>query len=295
MALKLPTEQVELRDFLSNTKVYIKRDDQIHPFISGNKFRKLIGNLKFYYSNNFSEIVTVGSAHSNYIHAISFVAFQLKIPMKVFVYGHYGTKATHVLNDLIEWDIHWERIERNEVAHLDKRFINSSTFFIPEGANSNLADFGINQVLNEIDSDFCSTGLLIACGTGASINSVLRLRGQLKVLSISPVKTMKEFINNERLIWLNESLTIPFAGYSDELIEFIEWFYKCYNILLDPIYTSRLLFEFQINNSKLLDFEKIVFIHSGGIQAWRDYRDRYPKVENRLGDILNVELQKFNP
>ena len=47
----------------------IKRDDLIHPQISGNKWRKLKFNLQAMQQQKKSELLTFGGAFSNHIHA----------------------------------------------------------------------------------------------------------------------------------------------------------------------------------------------------------------------------------
>ena len=49
--------------------LFIKREDQLHPFISGNKYRKLKYNLQEAQNQNKDAIVTFGGAFSNHIAA----------------------------------------------------------------------------------------------------------------------------------------------------------------------------------------------------------------------------------
>ena len=64
-------EPIDLSYWGVKQKVYVKRDDQIHNIVSGNKWRKLKYNLAHYNSNNFKGVVTFGGAHSNHILAAS--------------------------------------------------------------------------------------------------------------------------------------------------------------------------------------------------------------------------------
>lgn len=50
-------------------KLYIKRDDLIHPFVSGNKWRKLKYNLLEAEKMGFETLLTFGGAYSNHIAA----------------------------------------------------------------------------------------------------------------------------------------------------------------------------------------------------------------------------------
>ena len=52
-------------------KVFIKRDDLIHPIISGNKWRKLKYLLREAQAQNKTHLVTFGGAYSNHIMAVA--------------------------------------------------------------------------------------------------------------------------------------------------------------------------------------------------------------------------------
>ncbi|MBU7571523.1 MAG: 1-aminocyclopropane-1-carboxylate deaminase/D-cysteine desulfhydrase, partial [Flavobacterium sp.] len=52
--------------------VFIKREDLIHPFVSGNKYRKLKYNLLKAKEDGYSVLLTFGGAFSNHIAAVAF-------------------------------------------------------------------------------------------------------------------------------------------------------------------------------------------------------------------------------
>ena len=53
----------------NNCQLFIKREDEIHPLVSGNKFRKLKYNLKVAKQNKTKTLLTFGGAFSNHILA----------------------------------------------------------------------------------------------------------------------------------------------------------------------------------------------------------------------------------
>src|SRR5580704_5085003 len=55
-------------------EVFIKRDDLIHPIISGNKWRKLKYLLKQAQTENRTHLVTFGGAYSNHLLATAATA-----------------------------------------------------------------------------------------------------------------------------------------------------------------------------------------------------------------------------
>src|SRR2546428_13997078 len=71
-SFQLPSPLEELRDeVLKSCKVrlYLKRDDRIHPELPGNKWRKLERNLQAARDLGFQSILTFGGAYSNHIRA----------------------------------------------------------------------------------------------------------------------------------------------------------------------------------------------------------------------------------
>ena len=52
-------------------KLYLKREDKIHPFVSGNKYRKLKYNLIEAENKGLKTLLTFGGAYSNHIAAVA--------------------------------------------------------------------------------------------------------------------------------------------------------------------------------------------------------------------------------
>ena len=58
-------------EFPNGIELYIKREDLLHPIISGNKFRKLKYNLLEAKRLGFKKLLTFGGAFSNHIVAVA--------------------------------------------------------------------------------------------------------------------------------------------------------------------------------------------------------------------------------
>src|ERR1700742_4737080 len=70
-----PVQQINDQLFAERgLKLYIKRDDLIHPIISGNKWRKLKYLLKKAEAENKNHLVTFGGAYSNHLLATAAAA-----------------------------------------------------------------------------------------------------------------------------------------------------------------------------------------------------------------------------
>ena len=59
-------------DFPNDIQLTIKREDLLHPFVSGNKFRKLKYNLLEAKAQKQHTLLTFGGAFSNHIAAVAF-------------------------------------------------------------------------------------------------------------------------------------------------------------------------------------------------------------------------------
>src|SRR5271155_3400148 len=83
-----PVHQISNRLFDErNLKVFIKRDDLIHPIISGNKWRKLKYLLKKAQADNKTHLVTFGGAYSNHLLATAAAAAKFGFRSTGFVRG----------------------------------------------------------------------------------------------------------------------------------------------------------------------------------------------------------------
>ena len=53
-------------------ELWMKRDDLLHPIISGNKWRKLKYGLDHALSSGADTIISMGGAYSNHLHALAY-------------------------------------------------------------------------------------------------------------------------------------------------------------------------------------------------------------------------------
>ena len=75
-----PTEILDLSSFGIQNEIYVKRDDLIHPIVSGNKWRKLKENFSFFNSSKFEGMISLGGAYSSHILSLSYICFKKDIP-----------------------------------------------------------------------------------------------------------------------------------------------------------------------------------------------------------------------
>ncbi len=264
--------------------LYIKREDLIHPFVSGNKFRKLKYNLLEAKTQNKDTLLTFGGAFSNHIAAVAYAGKDKGFKTIGIIRGDElrdKISENPTLQFAENCGMQFEFVSREEYRlksenhFLEKLKMKFGDFYlIPEGGTNELAIKGCEEILTENDADFD----FICCAVGTSgtisgiINSVL---DHQKVLGFPSLKgdflqdEIRNFVETQN--W--ELITgYHFGGYgkvSEELIAFINQFYAETKIPLDPIYTGKMVFGVidLISENYFPANSKILLIHTGGIQG----------------------------
>jgi 1-aminocyclopropane-1-carboxylate deaminase len=166
-------------------------------------------------------------------------------------------------------------------------------YLIPEGGTNILAVKGCEEILTEEDKQFnyiCS-----ALGTGGTISGLINSLGkQQKVIGFPALKGnfLSEEIKKYTIKRKNWSLQKEYhfggyAKYNEELIRFINEFKMDTNVLLDPIYTGKMVFGIidLIKKDKFAEGTKILAIHTGGIQGIEGINK---KLMSEQQQIINV-------
>ena len=300
-----PIQEIK-SDLLQRKKVklFLKRDDLIHPSVSGNKWRKLKYNLAAAKELNHSTLLTFGGAFSNHIHAVAAAgkAFDfrtigiirgerieplnatLKYAEDQGMQLHFVTRSTYRQKDTDQFHL-----------ALQEQF--GQFYSLPEGGTNTLALKGCAEIVTEIKDQLVYTPTYIAscCGTGGTIAGIIKgvaTTEQTEILGVSALKG--NFLTKEvdNLLATAKVVTATkwsisndyhFGGYAKfkpALIEFINDFKKTHQIALDPIYTGKLLYGI-FDLLKKDYFKKdstIVAIHTGGLQGINGFNQRYGKL-----------------
>lgn len=276
-----PVHQIKNQLFDNkNLKLYIKRDDLIHPIISGNKWRKLKYLLIKAQTENKTHLVTFGGAYSNHLLATAAAAAQFGFKTTGIVRGEYVKNDTLFLCRLHEMNLLFvDRESYREKVTLFNRYFpdDPEAFFIDEGGSSIEGVQGCSELINELQETY--SHLFCACGTGTTaaglINGILKY-GLTTRFNAVPVFKNGEFIKNEIDKYLpgpvnyNLHTNYHFGGYGkvdEHLIKFIKEFVASTGILIEPVYTGKMLYA--IYDLAAKDFfepgSSILAIHSGGI------------------------------
>ena len=291
--LPSPIEKLDLSSFGVKQKVYIKRDDLIHPIVSGNKWRKLNYNFRFYYDHNYSGIISMGGAFSSHIQSLSFICFQKNIPCVILIRGQKPKTLNDILKQCENNNAKLIYLSRNDysnnMAVQEIKMKNwPNHYFIPEGGANRHGIEGCQEIINEINIDYdeiyceVGTGATLAglasyCNKKVKVYGVVVLKGAEKIND----QIEKNYFNlfnkslNNNIQYFNQYHFGGYAKYSMDLVNFIRKFYKETGIKTDPIYSGKLFFAL-IDQLKNYDENKtIIALHSGGLSGIPGYENRY--------------------
>jgi len=286
----------QIQDQLFDEKgleVFIKRDDLIHPLISGNKWRKLKYVLKQAQAENKTHLVTFGGAFSNHLLATAAAAAKFGFRSTGFVRGEEVDNDTLFLCRLHGMNLLFADREnyRDKEALFDKHFADDpEAFFIDEGGASALGAKGCSELVNELTETYYH--IFCACGTGTTAAGIINgltehhLPAQFHGV---PVLKNGEFLSDEIDKYLdkpadyNLHTEYHFGGYAkttDELIQFIKRFVASTGILIDHVYTGKMLYAIYDLAAKnyFARGSKILAIHTGGIWGLLGMRDKFNAI-----------------
>lgn len=271
-------------------KVFIKRDDLIHPIISGNKWRKLKYLLREAQAQNKRHLVTFGGAYSNHLLATSAAAAKFGFKSTSFVRGEEVHNDTLFLCRLHGMNLIFTDRERyrDKRELFDKHFANDSkAFFIDEGGSSVLGAKGCSELVEELDGRY--DHIICACGTGTTaagiINGIVQHKLPTQFHGV-PVLKNGEFLRKDIDAFLEKPSNYHlhtdyhFGGYgkvNDKLIRFVKQFVADTGILIEPIYTGKMLcalYDLAAKN-RFSPGSRILAIHTGGIWGLLGMKDKF--------------------
>jgi len=273
-----------VRDSENSVEIYLKREDEIHPIISGNKYRKLKHNIIFAKSQGYNSLLTFGGAFSNHIAAVAEAG-------KIYNFDTIGIIRGEELVSKVQDN---DTLKYAQSCGMQLKFINrmryrekeSESFLevlneefgdfynIPEGGTNELAIKGCEEILTKTDLEF--DYICCSVGTGGTIAGLINCsKPSQQVLGFSALKGdfLQEDIskfamkNNWKLIF-----DYHFGGYakvSRDLITFINAFKTEQNIQLDPVYTGKMMFGIYdlVKQGFFKKGSRVLAIHTGGLQG----------------------------
>lgn len=277
--------------------LWLKRDDLLHPIISGNKWRKLKYNLDYALTLGKNTLISMGGAYSNHLHALAYTGKHLNLKTIGIVRGERTKPLTPTLQDAEDWGMELRFISRSDFRLLRDNSdingltgINTNEYWLPEGGANPLALKGVAEIIDEIDIPFDI--LCVACGTAATLAGLnLRIPESIAVLGFAALKNMSSngqeknsFLASNIQALLAESShqfdiidDYHFGGFAkidSRLMSFIIDFEEKTEIKLEPVYTGKMLYGIfdLIAKGYFKPGQRIIALHTGGLQGNRGYR-----------------------
>jgi 1-aminocyclopropane-1-carboxylate deaminase len=264
--------------------LFVKREDEIHPIVSGNKWRKLKYHLKAAIEKDSIGILTFGGAYSNHIAATAYAAREAGLKAIGFIRG----ERIEPLNPTLAaaegqgMELHFisrttYRLNKEEVTvQFDP---NTEFHHVPEGGADALGVQGCMEILTLSDKE---TFDIVCCssGTGTTAAGLYQSLGSKQKLRVYPAlkgdfarkdidKLLKKKSNKDVLSMVEDYHFGGYAKTTTELFDFMRNFYNQTGMQTDPIYTGKMLFGLfeDIHSGLISEGSRILAIHTGGLQG----------------------------
>lgn len=259
-----------------SVRIYVKRDDLIHPLVMGNKWRKLKYNLQAAYSAGVDTLLTFGGAYSNHIIATAYAGVHFGFRTIGIIRGdelseHSNPRLTEVSNlgmRLYFMDRENYKLRYETVLHDRLRDLYGQIYIIPEGGSNEQALMGTSEIVAELPQTY--NYYCCSCGTGttaAGFASSMSNDSQLLVFpSLSQIKEQESFVRScaryDNVLFNTDYLFGGYAKSGSDLATFMATF----PIPLDSVYTSKLFWGVYdlLRNDYFPRNSSVLVYHSGG-------------------------------
>ena len=287
--MKIETKEISLPVLIEKeVRLFIKRIDKIHPFVSGNKWFKLKYNLIEAKKKRHNTLLTFGGAYSNHISATAFAAQEKGLMSIGIIRGEEYLPLNPTLRFAIDNGMklyyiirsnYKEKTSANFLEALKNQF--GDFYLISEGGTNELAIQGAKEILDTND-----TQDYICCpvGTGGTIAGIINASNNLQTVigfpAIKGFKQLEKDINNwtnsTNYKFINDYVGNGYAKINKDLVAFINEFNALHNVPLDGIYTGKMMMGILdlVGKDYFPKGSSILAIHTGGLQGNKGMSER---------------------
>lgn len=275
----------------SGIRIFMKRDDLIHPDISGNKWRKLKYNIEVAIEQKFTTIVSWGGAWSNHLAALSAAGEMFQLKTVGIIRGEEPKVWSNTLLFCRQKGMDLHFFSRNDFDQLPdsahpilKRY--SHMFIVPLGGEGELGIEGCREILGEIDIPYHM--VCVPVGTGTTLKGLAGSKKKTEIIGFSALKQSSQH-SAEFIRWLDFQHHVEltheysmggFAKSNQVLEDFIVEFYQQNKIMLEPVYTGKMMYGIfdRIKKGFVKPDTNIVCIHTGGLQGLAGFPDLHKRL-----------------
>ena len=286
-----PTPIQELKDASADRagiRLLIKREELNHRTVSGNKWWKLKYNLQTAVTEKKTAILTFGGAYSNHIYATAAAASAWGLQSIGIIRGEEHLPLNPTLSEAVRWGMNLHYVSRSKYRERSTPdFLNAlkekwpNAFIIPEGGSNIHALRGVQEfgnLLSDISHDF----LCVPVGTGGTLAGLAASGGPATIIGFAASRDTSLTSKITALLQMTGCVSPSpwrlitdyhfggFAKMDDTLRSFVHDFHRRHEILLDPVYTSKMMFGvFDLIEKKYFPRgSTVMVVHTGGLQGW---------------------------
>jgi len=290
LSIQLPSPEQSFNPTWANPngcQLYIKRDDLLHPVISGNKWRKLKYNLQQAQAKQATHILSFGGNYSNHLHALGWCCSRLNIRFTAIVRGYPEQALTPMLNDLKNWGAELHFVDRNtyrqrtEINYLQQlQATYPDACIIPEGGSNQLALKGVAEIYQELEQNY--DYILCPVGSGGTMAGLLTASDKTQFRGIGVLKgeayleQMITALNPAAIEQNNWQLLHQFhhGGYAKstpELLDFCQKVSTNHPFSIEPVYSGKLFYATKqlLAQGYFPAHSRVLLLHTGGLQGAR--------------------------
>ncbi len=295
-----PFQKVEHSVFVrQGLHLFVKRDDLLHPHVSGNKWRKLKHNLLEARRLGCTRLITFGGAYSNHIAAVAAAGQDFGFSTLGVISGEANGVGNPTLRFAKAFGMDLRFTSRANMRNLSENDLiqllkidTAQAFVLPQGGANCLALAGCREIVAETAEQLghLPDFMVTACGTGATLAGMASgLVGHCEAIGIAVLKggfLQKEV---EKLLAVCSEKPVSnfqvmngfhhggYAKWTPELVGFINDFKQQTGIPLDPIYTGKAFYAaFELARQGFFpEGSSIVLVHTGGLQGVAGFNERF--------------------
>jgi 1-aminocyclopropane-1-carboxylate deaminase/D-cysteine desulfhydrase-like pyridoxal-dependent ACC family enzyme len=278
-------------------RLLLWRDDLVNPDLPGNKARKLKYNLLAARAQGHSRLLTFGGAYSNHLAAVAAAGRLHGFDTIGLVRGEEyqvlnptlaRCRADGMRLHYLDRSTYRRRTEPEFLAEVRQQF--GPAYLLPEGGTNALALRGVAELVGELRQHTDFDAVAVAAGSGGTLAGLalgLAEAGYparaVGVAALKGADFLRAEIDVLTQIATGQTLSnyelhtgYHFGGYAKlpaELRAFIRQFEADFGVLLDPIYTGKLLAGVLdlIDKGHFAPSSTVIAVHTGGLQAWAGF------------------------
>jgi 1-aminocyclopropane-1-carboxylate deaminase len=278
-------------------RLLLWRDDLLNPYLPGNKARKLKYNLLAAREQGHTRLLTFGGAYSNHLAAVAAAGRLFGFDTIGLVRGeeHFPLNPTLARCQADGMQLHYldrttyrRRAEPEFLTKMQRQF--GPAYLLPEGGTNTLALRGVAELIGELRQHTNFDAVAVAAGTGGTLAGLALGLAEAgypsRAIGVAALKgadflraeidTLTQAAAGQLLTNYELHTGYHFGGYAKlplELRAFIQHFEADFGVLLDPIYTGKLLAGLLdlIEKGHFAPGSTVVAVHTGGVQAWAGF------------------------